>query len=226
MVMSIDKKQELEKLVKNFVRELLVILGEDKRDSTKDTPERVARAFVDEFLRGYFEDPKQYLKTFTIGEGIESNKHSEYSKIGDIVLVTNIPLKTLCEHHLLPIIGEVHIAYIPRERVLGLSKFARIVDAYARRLQMQERLTDQIADFIYRELSSRGVLVVIDAIHLCTFIRGVNEPLRMITMSFRGEFDFDKDLRREVLAMISQNIATNPVFGYIQTIVKRHIDKA
>ncbi len=190
-----EKLKRIEQLVKEILREI----GEDiEREGVRDTPHRVARMLLYELLYGYSIDPKQHLKSFALDDDDEG-----VVKTNGFIIVANIPVRSLCEHHLLPIIGLAHIAYIPRDRVLGISKFARIVDAFAKRLQIQERLTEQIADFVYREIAPDGVLVVTEAIHTCTMIRGVKEPIKAVTVAQRGKFAEDSSLRAHALMLIS-----------------------
>ena len=191
--------EEVYKKIEELVKELLQIIGEDpEREGLRETPRRVAKMLVEEMLSGYFDDPKRYLKTFSV----EEEEVAAPIRIGDVVVVNDIPVRSMCEHHMLPIIGLAHIAYIPNGRVLGLSKFARIVNAFSRRLQIQERLTEQIADFIYNEISPQGVMVVIEAYHMCTIVRGVREPMKMITVATRGRFSEDPALRSDVLTLV------------------------
>ena len=163
--------------VRRAVRDLLVAVGEDpERDGLRDTPDRMARAYREMFA-GLHSDPADVLSaTFDIG-------HSE------MVLVKDIPMYSTCEHHLLPFHGVAHVAYIPAENgvVTGLSKLARLVDGYARRPQVQERLTSQVADALVERLDARGVIVVVEAEHLCMSMRGVRKPgSRTITSAVRG----------------------------------------
>lgn len=159
------------------VRELLIGIGEDPdRDGLKDTPARVARSYG-ELCRGLREDPKELLATtFDVA-------HDE------LVLVKDIEVTSLCEHHLLPFVGIAHVGYIPAEhgRVTGLSKLARLVDIYARRPQVQERMTSQIADSLVEELQARGVIVVVEAEHMCMTMRGVRKRgSKTVTSAVRG----------------------------------------
>ena len=160
------------------VREILTAIGEDPdRDGLLDTPARVARMYG-EIFAGLHDDPSSYLKTTFEAD------HDE------MVMVRDIALTSMCEHHLVPFIGKAHVAYIPNNdgRVTGLSKLARLVDAYAKRPQVQERLTSQIADELERTLVPKGVLVVIEAEHLCMSMRGVRKPgSRTITSAVRGQ---------------------------------------
>lgn len=191
--------EKVYKRIEELIRELIRVIGEDPdREGLRDTPRRVAKMLVEELLSGYFENPKRYLKTFSL----EEEEVAAPIRIGDVVVVNDIPVRSMCEHHMLPIIGFAHVAYIPEGRVLGLSKFVRIVNAFSRRLQIQERLTEQIADFIYSEISPQGAMVVIEAYHLCTIVRGVREPVRMITVATRGRFAEDPSLRGDVLTLI------------------------
>jgi GTP cyclohydrolase I len=205
---SSGERSDREKLydeLTNIVRRFLEIIGEDpERDGLKDTPARVARMWLDELARGYSISPEEYVRTFNY-EG--DNGDDSLEIWNNIVIVYDIPVRSMCEHHLLPIIGTASIAYIPGNKILGFSKFARIVDAFSRRLQVQERLTNQIADFISNYLDTTGVMVIIEALHLCALHRGVREPLKMITRAARGIFEKDPDLRREVIEIISSRIS-------------------
>ena len=175
------------------VRELLIAVGEDPdRDGLKRTPARVARTYAEVFS-GLFVDPDDVLET-TFDEN-----HDE------IVLVKDIPLYSTCEHHLVPWHGTAAVGYIPGEdgRITGLSKLARVVDLYARRPQVQERLTSQIADAVRRRLEPRGVIVVIEAEHLCMAMRGVRKPgARTVTSAVRGLFQDDPRTRAEAMSLI------------------------
>ncbi|MGB8403462.1 MAG: GTP cyclohydrolase I FolE [Mycobacterium sp.] len=175
------------------VRELLVAVGEDpQRDGLLETPARVARAFK-EIFGGLYTDPDAVLDT-TFDEG-----HDE------LVLVKQIPMYSTCEHHLVSFHGVAHVGYIPGHdgRVTGLSKIARLVDLYAKRPQVQERLTAQIADALMRKLNPRGAIVVIEAEHLCMAMRGVRKPGAITTTSaVRGQFKTDKASRAEALELI------------------------
>jgi GTP cyclohydrolase IA len=178
------------------VREILAAIGEDPdRDGLLDTPSRVARMY-EEIFAGLREDPKALLNTsFDAG-------HDE------MVMVRDIALTSTCEHHLVPFIGKAHVAYIPNDdgRITGLSKLARLVDAYARRPQVQERLTTQIADEIERTLQPRGVLVVIEAEHLCMSMRGVRKPgSTTVTSAVRGLFRENVATRSEAMRFIGRD---------------------
>jgi GTP cyclohydrolase I len=164
--------------IANAVREILLAIGEDpNRDGLTKTPERVAKAYA-ELVAGMRQDPVEVLSTtFDLG-------HEE------LVIVRDIRFNSLCEHHMLPFFGNAHIAYIPDEsgRITGLSKLARLVDMYARRLQVQERFTTQIADALVEVMHASGVLVVVDAEHLCMSMRGANQPgSRTLTSAVRGQ---------------------------------------
>jgi GTP cyclohydrolase I len=179
--------------IERAVREILTAIGEDpERDGLLDTPARVARYF-EEVCGGLRESPDHHLSvTF------EAN-HDE------MVMVRDIPMYSLCEHHLVPFIGKAHVAYIPNDegRITGLSKLARLVDAYARRPQVQERLTSQIADEIERTLDPKGVLVVIEAEHLCMSMRGVRKPgSSTVTSAVRGLFRQSTATRYEAMRFI------------------------
>jgi GTP cyclohydrolase I len=176
------------------VRELLAAIGEDPtREGLLETPRRVAKSFA-ELLSGYQEDPARHLdKQFTID-------HEE------MVIVKDIPFSSMCEHHLLPFMGRAHVAYLPGPsgKVTGLSKFARLIDGYARRLQVQERLTGQIADAMITRLNARGALVVMEAEHLCMTIRGAMKPGAATTTSaVRGSLT-DPTTRGEALTLLQR----------------------
>ena len=183
------------KRIEDLVREFLLLIGEDvSREGLNETPSRVARMWVDELTVGYRLDPKEVLKSFTID--------NDYERYDELVIVRDIPVRSICEHHLLPFFGYAHIAYIPTDKVLGFSKLARVVDILSRRLQVQERLTNQVADFIYENLSPKGVMVIIEAYHTCTIVRGVKELMYMITRACRGTLNND-NLRTEVLTLLN-----------------------
>jgi GTP cyclohydrolase I len=179
--------------VEAAVRELLIAVGEDPdREGLRATPGRVARSYAEVFA-GLFVDPEGFLQT-TFDEN-----HDE------LVLVKDIPLYSTCEHHLVPWHGSAAVGYIPGDdgRITGLSKLARVVDMYARRPQLQERLTGQVADAVMRRLEPRGVIVVIEAEHLCMAMRGVRKPgSRTITSAVRGTFKQDQRTRAEALSLI------------------------
>jgi GTP cyclohydrolase I len=177
--------------IKKAIREILLAVGEDvEREGLRDTPDRVARMYA-ELLGGMREDPKKHLRSvFT--ENYE-----------EIVLLRDIPFYSVCEHHMMPFIGSAHVAYLPSGSVLGVSKLARIVDSFARRLQTQERLTYQIADFIMTSLQSQGVAVVLEASHSCMTIRGIKKPgSTMVTSALRGIFKRDPRSRSEIMSLM------------------------
>jgi len=173
------------------VRELLAALGEDpQREGLRETPRRVAKMYV-ELFSGLRSDPGEHLRR-TFDE-----------RYDEIVALRDIQFASLCEHHLLPFLGKAHVAYLPGDRVVGLSKLARTVEAFARRPQVQERMTSQIADALMEHLDARGAAVVIEAEHLCMKARGVNQPgSRMVTSALRGRFRSDAAARAEVLGLI------------------------
>ncbi|OUM98970.1 MAG: GTP cyclohydrolase I FolE [Firmicutes bacterium ZCTH02-B6] len=184
---EVDKRK-----IETAVRMILEAIGEDpEREGLVDTPRRVAEAYA-ELCAGMRENVERHLEVYF------QEEHDE------LVLVRDIPFYSLCEHHLLPFFGKAHIAYIPRDgRVTGLSKLARVVEAYARRLQMQERLTKQIADALMTHLKPQGVAVVLEAEHLCMSMRGVKKPgSKTVTSAMRGIFRKDEKTRAEVLALI------------------------
>jgi GTP cyclohydrolase I len=175
------------------VRTLLRWAGDEPtREGLIDTPARVVRSY-EEFFKGYATDPVAILeRTFEETDGYD-----------EIVLLRDIRLESHCEHHMVPIIGRAHVAYLPHRRVVGISKLARVVDAYANRLQIQEKLTAQIANTIQEVLQPRGVAVVIEASHQCMATRGVHKSgVTMVTSRMLGAFRDDPSTRREVLAMI------------------------
>jgi GTP cyclohydrolase I len=175
------------------VRTLIRWAGDDPtREGLVDTPSRVARAY-EEFFAGYDEDPSEILRrTFEETDGYD-----------EMVLLRDIRLESHCEHHLVPIIGRAHVAYLPHRRVVGISKLARVVEAYAKRLQIQEKLTAQIANTIQEVLEPRGVAVVIEAAHQCMTTRGIHKPgVTMVTSRMLGAFRDDASTRREFLAMV------------------------
>ena len=183
------------KLTTNF-EDILNLLGEDgQREGLKETPKRVAKAM--QFLtQGYGTDPSEVLKSAMF--------HEDYS---EMVIVKDIELFSMCEHHMLPFIGKAHVAYIPDGRITGLSKIARVVEAYARRLQVQERLTVQIRDCIQDTLKPLGVAVVIEALHLCMVMRGVQKQHSVTTTSaFTGGFMKSDKTREEFIHLIGANL--------------------
>ena len=183
------------------VRTLLRWAGDDPtREGLLDTPARVARAFEEWFV-GYREDPVAFLeRTFEEVEGYD-----------EMVVLRDIHLESYCEHHLAPIIGKIHIGYMPNKRVVGISKLARVADAFAKRLQIQEKLTAQIANCISEVLEPNGVAVVIEAEHQCMTTRGVHKPgVRMVTSSMRGAFRQGSDTRREFLSFIG-NLSSSAI---------------
>lgn len=187
--MAVDRPR-----VEAAVRELLLAVGEDPdRPGLQGTPDRVARA-CEEVFGGLTEDPGAHLRT-----QFQEERNQE------MVIVRDIPFASMCEHHLLPFVGSASVAYIPRDgRITGLSKIARCVDGFARRPQLQERLTWQIADAMVRELDPLGVLVVVEAEHTCMTIRGIRKPgARTVTSAVRGGFKNDPKTREEALRLLS-----------------------
>lgn len=175
------------------VRTLLMWAGDDPdREGLVDTPARVVRAY-EEFFAGYESDPTEMLaRTFEETDGYD-----------EMVVLRDIRLESHCEHHVVPIIGRAHVAYLPHKRVVGISKLARVVDLYAKRLQIQEKLTAQVANAINDVLQPKGVAVVIEAAHQCMTTRGIHKPgVTMVTSRMLGAFRDDAATRREFLAMI------------------------
>jgi GTP cyclohydrolase I len=177
--------------IERAVREILAAVGENPdREGLLETPARVARMYA-ELFSGLREDPRTHLRTaFT-------------EKYDEIVLVRDIAFNSVCEHHLLPFMGRAHVGYLPDGRVLGLSKLARIVEAVAHRPQVQERMTEQIADLLVEDLGAKGVAVVVEASHTCMTIRGVRKPGSVcVTSAMKGLFRTNVSSRAEVMALI------------------------
>ena len=184
-----DKKK-----IENAVRDILEAAGEDpNRPGLLETPRRVANMY-EEMFSGLTEDPKQHLKFF-------DEKSND-----EMVIVRDIPFASMCEHHLLPFVGKAHIAYIPSEnKIIGLSKIARIVDNFAKKPQVQERLTHDIADFLYKEMNAKGVAVIMEAEHMCMSIRGAKASgSKTQTSALRGVIRSDARTRSEALALLDK----------------------
>ena len=173
------------------VREIFLAIGENPdREGLKETPNRVARMYA-ELTAGLRCDPSEHLRTFFT------------ENYDEMVVLRDVPFHSLCEHHLLPFEGKAHIAYLPDGKVVGLSKLARVVDAFALRPQLQERLTVQIADLLMEKLSAKGVVVVIEAVHSCMTCRGVKKPGSvMVTSALRGECCTNGSTRAEVMSLL------------------------
>jgi len=178
------------------VRTLIRWAGDDPgREGLRDTPARVVRAY-EEFFAGYLEDPVQIL----------SRTFSEVDGYDEMIVMNDIRFESHCEHHMVPIIGKAHVAYLPDRRVVGISKLARLVDIYAKRLQIQEKMTVQIADTLNDVLQPKGVAVVIEASHQCMTTRGVHKPgASLVTSRMLGAFRSDSTTRREFLTMIGRS---------------------
>lgn len=180
--------------IEKAVKEILSAIGEDvNRSGIKDTPRRVAEMYA-ELFSGLKEDPSRHLTTF------KQEEHEE------MIMVKDIPFYSICEHHLIPFIGKAHVVYIPKKgRVTGLSKLVRVVEGFAKRPQVQENLTSQIADTIMQKLNPQGVLVVIAAEHLCMSMRGVKKPGSLtVTSAVRGVFRTNPTTRAEALSLINR----------------------
>jgi GTP cyclohydrolase I len=177
--------------IERAVREILSAVGEDPdRDGLQETPARVARMYA-ELFAGLHEDPRVHLQKFFI------------EKYDEIVLVRDISFNSMCEHHMLPFMGKAHIGYLPNGRVIGLSKLARVVEVVSKRPQVQERMTEEIANLLVEELDAKGVAVVIEATHSCMAIRGVRKPGSVcVTSAMKGVFRANLSSRSEVMTLI------------------------
>ena len=187
--------------IRNAVLEVIKAVGEDPdREGLINTPDRVSRMYA-ELLSGYTAEPEKIINGALFNVDYD-----------EMVLVRDIEFYSLCEHHMLPFLGRAHVAYLPKGRVIGLSKIPRIVDMYARRLQVQERMTRQIADLIQQTLEPQGVAVVVEAVHMCSMMRGVKKhDARMTTSAMHGAFRANLATRQEFL----ENIARPRVEGFI-----------
>jgi GTP cyclohydrolase I len=177
--------------IRHAVREILYAVGEDPdREGLRETPARVARMYAEVFS-GLHDDPREHLRKFFT------------EKYDEVVLVRDISFNSTCEHHLLPFMGQAHIGYVPNGRVVGLSKLARVVEVVARRPQVQERMTETIADLLEQELEVKGVAVVIEATHTCMTVRGIRKPGSLcVTSAMRGIFRSNLSSRSEVMTLI------------------------
>ena len=177
--------------IERAVREILIAVGESPdREGLRDTPARVARMYA-ELFSGLHEDPREHLRKFFT------------EKYDEVVLVRDISFNSMCEHHMMPFMGKTHIGYLPRGRVVGLSKLARVVESVARRPQVQERMTEQIADLLVEELQAKGVAVVIEAVHSCMTVRGVRKPGSVcVTSAMKGAFRSNPSTRAEIMTLI------------------------
>lgn len=196
VILNTMRRQTTPMSVKKAIKEILLEIGEDpKREGLRDTPDRMERMYK-EITAGYRTDPKE-----VINEAIFHIKYDE------MVVVKDIEFYSLCEHHMLPFFGKCNIAYIPNGKVVGLSKIPRIVEVFSRRLQVQERMTVQIAEFLKKELDPLGVAVVVEAYHLCMAMRGVKKSdANMLTSSMRGVFKKDERTRGEFLSFIGRDL--------------------
>lgn len=190
--MAKDRDADLDRIVA-AVREILAALGDDPdREGLRDTPARVARMYA-ELFSGLRQDPAEYLRTFFT------------ERYDEMVFLRDIPFNSLCEHHLMPFEGVAHIAYLPDGKIVGISKLARVVDAFAHRPQVQERLTSQIADLLFTTLGAKGVAVVMEATHTCMTCRGVRKSGSvMVTSALRGLCKSDARTRSEVMTLLGQ----------------------
>ena len=179
------------KKIASAVRDILVAIGEDPdREGLKKTPMRVARMYA-EMFSGLRSDPREHLQTFF------------QEKYDQMVILRDVTFHSMCEHHLMPFEGKAHIAYLPDGKVIGLSKLARVVDAFAHRPQLQERLTTQVADILMNELGAKGVAVVMEAVHTCMTCRGVQKPGSvMVTSALRGVCSTNSATRAEIMSLL------------------------
>lgn len=177
--------------IERAVREILAAVGEDPdREGLRETPARVARMYAELFC-GLHEDPRRHLKKFFT------------ERCDEVVLVRDISFNSMCEHHMLPFLGKAHVAYLPGDRVIGLSKLARVVESVARRPQVQERMTEEIARLLVEELHAKGVAVVIEAEHTCMTIRGIRKPGAVcVTSAMKGVFRTGSSTRAELMTLI------------------------
>lgn len=177
--------------IERAVRDILIAVGEDPdREGLQETPARVARMYA-ELFAGLHEDPRKHLKKFF------------REKCDEVVVVRDISFNSMCEHHMLPFMGTAHVAYLPGTRVVGLSKLARVVESVAKRPQVQERMTETIADLLEEELHARGVAVIIEAVHTCMTIRGVRKPGSVcVTSAMRGCFRNKSSTRAELMTLV------------------------
>lgn len=177
--------------IERAVREILLAVGEDPdREGLRETPARVARMYA-ELFSGLHRDPRAHLKKFFT------------EKYDEVVLVRDISFNSVCEHHLMPFMGKAHIGYMPDGRVVGLSKLARVVEEVARRPQVQERMTETVADLLVEELQVKGVAVVIEAVHTCMTVRGVRKPGSVcVTSAMKGSFRSNPSTRAEIMTLI------------------------
>ncbi len=184
--------------IEHHIKEILKLIGEDPdREGLVDTPKRVAKMYLSEIFEGYRQSPKEILNNAVF--------HSDYE---EMVIVKDIDFYSMCEHHLIPFFGVVHVGYIPDGKLIGLSKIPRLVDMFARRLQIQEQMTVQIAKTLEELLEPKGVAVVVEAIHLCSVMRGVRKPRnKMITSEVRGAFRKHQKTREEFFSHIGRKFS-------------------
>lgn len=198
--MSMNNNERLDidaQRIASAVREILAAVGEDpNREGLRSTPDRVARMYA-ELFSGLHNDPAQYLQAFFT------------EQYDELVVLRDIPFNSMCEHHLMPFEGMAHIAYLPDGRIVGISKLARVVDSFARRPQVQERMTNQIADLLMERLVAKGVAVILTATHTCMTCRGVKKPgSLMVTSALRGRCKTDGKTRSEVMTLLGNSGAS------------------
>ncbi len=192
-----DHNPELESAPEYYIRQILQLIGENpSRDGLKNTPTRVERSWA-ELYKGYGQDPIRLMTSFKFEDG---------QKYDEIILLKDIELYSMCEHHMLPFFGKAHVAYLPGEGLLGISKLARLVEVYSRRLQIQERIGHQVTSFLMGHVKANGAACIIEASHMCIQMRGIQKQNSvMVTSSLKGVFLDDASARAELMSMIRNN---------------------
>ena len=189
-----DHNPELESLPEYYIRQIIQLIGDDiTRDGLKDTPSRIIRSWS-ELYKGYQVDPVEQMTFFDIDDG---------EQYDEIILLKDIEMYSMCEHHMLPFFGKAHVAYLPGTKLLGISKLARLVEAYSRRLQIQERIGCQVTNFLMKHAEAKGAACIIEASHMCIQMRGIQKQNSiMVTSSMEGVFLDDGQARAELMSMI------------------------
>lgn len=201
---SIVKTLDKQKAIEFAVETILYAIGENpKREGLKETPKRVAKMYLNEIFNSVTKSHKEIAEEFSKFFSDEENEPVD--KFGDLVIVKDIPFYSSCEHHLVPFFGKAHVGYIPNEKVIGLSKIARLIDALCKRPQLQERITNQVANLLYAMLDPIGVMVILEGQHMCMTMRGVKKPGSItVTSAARGAFKTDVSTRNEFLSLIKE----------------------